>query len=152
MNSLAESKPPFEAQAHQFLLEEFKALRKEIDDSVGETRLLERVALIATGAIWAWLAEKNRLNYWLIWSPLVIIVLSGLRSLAIFHRIKMLGLYLNSMEVKYLQPPYGWEHSKFHREHHLISMSAVIYWIILVILAIAVPLSFGHAAPEGPTL
>jgi len=38
-----------------FHLKEFECLRKEIDFSINEFHSVQRYAILATGAVWAWL-------------------------------------------------------------------------------------------------
>jgi hypothetical protein len=46
-------------RADMFYLEEFKALRTEIDDRITEGGKLLQLALVGVGAVYSWLAEKG---------------------------------------------------------------------------------------------
>lgn len=43
--------------SRDFMLREHEAVRNDMDATVKETRTLERYALLATGAIWSWVAR-----------------------------------------------------------------------------------------------
>lgn len=62
---------------HTFLIEEFKALRSEIELYLAEIRRLERNTIIAVGTIWAWLLHE-RVTDARVWSiPIVLTLHSG---------------------------------------------------------------------------
>jgi hypothetical protein len=80
-----------------FSIEQNKALWLEIAESVKETRLLERYAVIGTAAYWAFLIRDGKLhltwqNYleWVL-IPVLFAVLGGLRSLALLSRVTLIG-------------------------------------------------------------
>jgi hypothetical protein len=91
-----------------FLLEEFKALRSEIELYLAEIRGLERNTIIAVGAIWAWLIHE-RVTDPLAWSiPVTLTLVIALRLIAV-------GLHFNDVRsrIKQIEKSFkveGWEH------------------------------------------
>jgi hypothetical protein len=69
--------------ACRFLIEEYKALRKEIELYITEARALERYRIIAIGAVWGWLSA-NRIEHLVAWTiPLILTIGVGFRSLVV---------------------------------------------------------------------
>ena len=137
---------------HQFAIEQDKALWKEIAEGVKETRLLERYAVIATGAYWAFLINDNQLSllshkYW-IWAlvPALFAVLGGLRSVALLYRVESIGVFLKTTEESLGYP--GWEtflrsDSAKHPKHPKPFLwTGLIFWALVFVVAFLGPLAF----------
>ncbi|RXH57332.1 hypothetical protein [Granulicella sibirica] len=91
-----------------FHIEEYKALRKEIEIHLTESRTEERYLVIAVGAIWAWLITNHN-HHVLLWCiPLLLAVASVSRMAALTYDIIKLGSYLRGVENHFHAA--GWEH------------------------------------------
>jgi hypothetical protein len=130
-----------EERAQSFLIEEFKALRNEIDASVQETRSLERLAVISTGGVWTWLLKESKLGSLAAWLPLPIVFLCGIRSLAIYIDLLQMNKYIQERTEKFLLGTQGgWRNSPFQKERaHVLLGSAVVFWVLLLALTYIVP-------------
>jgi hypothetical protein len=99
--------------ALQFRLEEFKALRAEIDFYIAEFRIQERNAIIAVGFIWAWLIGNHRTHPLLWAAPMILVLAIIVRSYAMGAHIKVISEYIATTEKAF--GAMGWEqtpHSK----------------------------------------
>jgi hypothetical protein len=132
-----------------FSIEQNKALWAEIAESVKETRLLERYAVIGTAAYWSFLIKDGRVpltvqNY-LEWAviPALFAVLGGARSLALLWRVMMIGAFLRGIETSADYP--GWEtflHPLNGKHSKPFLTTALIIWICILLTALLVPLLF----------
>ena len=50
---------PLSKDAHDFLLEEYKALRKEVEIEIQQFRTNLQSGILGSGAIWAWLLSHR---------------------------------------------------------------------------------------------
>jgi hypothetical protein len=90
-----------------FRLAEYKALRKEIEIYLSESRSLERYTIIAVGAIWGWLITNHNDNL-MVWTiPVVLTVLAVGRRIGMNEHFKKLGAYIAEIESKFGVT--GWE-------------------------------------------
>ncbi len=119
----------------QFLLKEFDQLREELLECIKESRLLERNALLASGAIWAWaIANKSQSVYQtLLLVPPLIVSLSGLRAWSLSKHIGHLAAYIQEVENAFALPTgLGWEHVFAKSTDYSKSASAIIFWLVLL--------------------
>ena len=98
-----------------FQLEEYKALRKEIEMHLSDVRLAERYALIGSGLTWGWLI-RNSIDSSLLWlvPPLLfafLIVRLNTTRLA----ISRLSKYIASVQTE-LGIPGNWESTQIRRQ------------------------------------
>ena len=80
-----------DAPYREIILTEYDAHRKEMSESIAETRALERYAVTATAAIWTWLLIQSAEKPWvglIKWIPLALCVLAALRCSALFVDIR----------------------------------------------------------------
>ena len=120
--------------AAELLLHEYDALRDEVMECVKESRLLERNALLASGAIWAWaLANKSQPVYQaLLFVPVLITLLSTLRSWALKKHLDQLGEYITRVEAHAQLPKHlGWERQFAKSADKSKSRSAIAFWVVL---------------------
>jgi hypothetical protein len=92
---------------HTFLIEEFKALRSEIELYLAEIRGLERNTIIAVGTIWAWLLHERVTDARVLSIPIVLTLIVALRIIAV-------SLHFNSTRarIKQIEEAFdveGWE-------------------------------------------
>lgn len=87
---------------NEFNIEEYKWLRSEISEKTKETRVLERNAVIITGAVWAWLLTTTNPEdalpniAWFI--PHILAWLGALRSGALLWDTLTVVLYIRRIE------------------------------------------------------
>lgn len=102
------SDPVSEDQTYR--LEEYKALRKEIELYLTESRSQERYTLIAVWAIWAWLITNKQMSA-LLWSvPIILTLATSVRMWAMLRHFGNMGKYIRTLEGKFNVN--GWEHQK----------------------------------------
>jgi len=134
-----------------FHIEEFKALRAEIDARVKEGQTWESLAITATAAVYAWLATNSDKEFseigW--WIPVLFPLFGMLRHGALLLRIVQIAEYIRSIEETLANEPLaGWErHLLDQRKRHpvrsrLISFSSFAFWATLLILTIWIALEF----------
>jgi hypothetical protein len=103
---------PFSSET--FLLEEYKALRKEVEIYLLESRSLERYTIIAVGIIWGWLINTHNHNR-MVWAiPVVLTALATVRRFAIDRHFNRLRDYIVKTEADFQVN--GWEHGWKHEE------------------------------------
>ena len=117
-----------------FLLKEYTTLKGDMLEAVKETRLLERVAVGATAAIWTWVIGNGAETAsgfltgmttpdWIKWFPVLALLLPILlvrvlfrRAVALTEYIDYLALYLRKVEEAFIKggknspgEGFGWE-------------------------------------------
>lgn len=128
--------------SENFHIEEFKALRAEIDSRIKEGQTWESLGLTATAAVYAWLATNSFCDFaW--WIPVLFPAFGLLRHSALMVRILQIAGYIRDVEAKLSDDPLtGWEtHLLNQRVQHpyrsrLISFSSFVFWTALLILTI----------------
>ncbi|MGI9487695.1 MAG: hypothetical protein ACR2RF_17815 [Geminicoccaceae bacterium] len=126
-----------------FLLREHEAVRTELDEAVRETRVLERYALLVTGAIWSWaMSIDNEFYSWLAWLPLLLILFLAFRAFVLTMHIDDLARYLMKIEKKFeLSGGLGFE-TYFQDRGKVKRFSAYAFWCLLLITSIIIPIAF----------
>ena len=120
-----------ESSSKDFRLEEYKALRKEIEVYLAETRSQERYTLIAVGLIWSWLVI-NKQSHWVMWAiPIVVTAASGLRLIAAAVHFGNISKYIKTIERHFAV--YGWE-----QQSHKASFGAAAIFVSACLLAISI--------------
>jgi len=141
-----------------FSIEQNKALWAEIAENVKEARVLERYAVIATAAYWAFLIKDGKVPLtgmtYLEWMliPALLAILGGLRSMALLSRITLMGRYIRKIETDIGYR--GWETflESSHRKGSkpFLSTGAVI-WVCILLMTILVPILFHYFGFEPST-
>jgi hypothetical protein len=127
------------ANSKEFYLEEYKALRKEIESLSKETRSLERNVIISIGLVWVWLLNDGTATTKPAWLfPILLAVLGCLRAMQIERHFKSFNEYIGKIEASFSaeQDPGGWEHFLFPRRP--TRLSTLAFWWVLVICTVAV--------------
>jgi hypothetical protein len=131
----------------EYLLKESEHLKKVYDESAKEISILERYALVATGAIWSWCAAnvKSPVFHVLIWVPLIIQILFGLRAWGIYQSMVSTREYLERIEMT-VQLPEGLGWGRFLKQHSrgLRVSTSYAFWIALHIITLVVALLYGR--------
>ena len=79
-----------------FLLEEYKALRRETELYISEIRSQERYVVVSISAVWYWLIHEHKSNG-LLWSiPILVCVASGLRMIGVDRHFRCLSPYIQT--------------------------------------------------------
>jgi hypothetical protein len=107
-------------QAFEFQLEEFKALRREIEMRSEDQRLMERSVILGDAAIYALLNFPKQLGYeqqgpyaWVAWYvPSALAFLALVRWLDSLATIRRIALYTRQVEQR-VMPDGGWEMHMF---------------------------------------
>ena len=134
-----------------FHLQQYASVRKEIEEDIRESRLLERYGLIGTGLIWTWLlthnfTSTNGINIpqtaW--WIPCVLVAFCGMRSAALLKGILRASKYIRQMEEVffYSEKIPGWETFVKKEKVAFITLSAILFWILLFVVTIIGPFVF----------
>jgi hypothetical protein len=126
--------------ASDFILKEYEALRREMEEAVKETRVLERSAVLATGAIWSWLVGAGKPEYELAkWLPALIVLALGIRALLLTSHIDFLAKYFIEVEKSFLLPSgLGFE-QQFKRKGKAKRLSAYVFWAVLFVVVVVLP-------------
>lgn len=130
----------------QFLLREYDHLREELLECVKETRLLERNALLVSGAIRAWaITNKSQSVYQvLLLVPSLIVFLSALRAWSLWRHIGLLAAYIQQVENTFALPDnLGWEHTFARSRDYSKSFSAIIFWLVLLAATVFAAVRYG---------
>ncbi len=130
----------------EFLRKEFELVRHEMDESVKESRSLERYALTLTGGIWAWLAvnsQEHPVHPYAVWLPLLLVFLFFLRAVALYLHTNDIADHLKDTEKLAFNVPFhlGWE-QKFKEKGKFKRATFWLFWILLLAATIVVPLYF----------
>jgi len=128
-------------QTAAFKLEEYRSLRKEIDQHMTESRTEERYAVISAGITWGWLILNHKTNG-LLWAvPVFLTAAITYRTNAMGLHIEQIGEYIKRLEVAFEAK--GWEFYPKKRTvttiNRLITVGlfglAVVAWVLRKTLA-----------------
>jgi len=133
--------------AKEFYLKEFESLRKEIMETLKDYHALERNAVIAVGATWAWLFHegneaKTALSHppppWAWFIPLVFVALGASRAAGLMKSFGIFHRYIEKVEVYLTEHggPEGWEH--FSWKETWAGASAWAFWATIALAALFV--------------
>ncbi|QDU41123.1 hypothetical protein Mal4_54880 [Maioricimonas rarisocia] len=106
-----QSGEPLTDSTRAFLLAEHAMLRGEIGNLVGQLVQNEATALIASGAIWSWLATHDWQPAYLpvLFLPAALCILFCLRWLTLEGSISGIAAYLRRVEERLQLQGMGWE-------------------------------------------
>lgn len=158
----------------KFLLTEYNTLNKQLEKLLSETDNLAKYALLGTVSVWAWFAihqEVYTQNKFLLWLPMGFCFLLGLRSLILTNLIVEIGGFIAGIEEALgASEDLGWElyvrkqrgkgnegistkeqqrktkKLKGHVSGRFIS--AVIFWVLLLLATIFIPMAFKNIDPK----
>jgi len=125
-----------------FAQKEFEALRKQVDQMLGEMLTTERWLVVTCAAIWSWLslnqgARPPTLFYW---APAILCLLCGLRVLGIHFTVLRIGRYIRQLEMLlYSSHKRGWEHSAARRNLLALSIGGYLFWVSILGINIFIP-------------
>jgi hypothetical protein len=137
-----------EPDQKEFLLREFDALRRQMEQDIRQIGDLLRFAVLASGAIWAWLLSQakpdcppTKFSLFISIIPLLITVAFGVfvRQLRAF--IKTIGEYIQTVEEKKFALP-AWQ--SYFQEHGAMvgTYETGIWWSLGIVNVIGAVLYF----------
>lgn len=151
------------SEQKEFHLVDYERVKDEISEKLRYIFEAERNALLASMAIYAWLAESDKIkflgmgttnsigNLELVWlAPLLITILSAVRVLTFYARVGQLASYARAIETHMsmnVMPLLGWERYFKARRFWGPWITAAWFWIILLIVNVGFPwwmLKYGH--------
>jgi hypothetical protein len=140
-----------------FCLAEYDALRREIEHMLDDSRAIERNAVFAVGATWAWLAVHiGNLPKAIWWMPVFLTVLGSYRSWALLKTFGLMSDYIQEIERHFYGDEAsskivaGWE--RFSRKRkHWISQTGALLWILMFVTTVGVAV-LAHCVRQGPSI
>lgn len=130
-----------------FYIKEFDTLRKEVEWTLNDSRMVERNVIIVIGAFWAFLIKESgnigkfahpALAWWI---PVLFSVLGALRSAALGFKFLCLGKYIRKLENYFLREtakrPEGWENFQV-TVGGFVRVSACAFWLILIAVTVVI--------------
>ncbi len=137
-------------QQLQFLLEEYKSLKSEIEYRVKATERIEYVAIVAVAAIYAWITQRTTpVSEFVWWIPFLFPVIGIIRQFGLIIRLMDIAEYILKIEKEIcLERPKGWEHFlKIKRVYNfsavIISTSSFIIWLLLFLVTFVIGMKGG---------
>jgi hypothetical protein len=126
--------------------EQYKMLHDEIVATVAETRKLEMYTVWAIAALYAWfVAENVHGAAWLI--GVLLVLLAGLRSNALYGRIVLMAGYLRNIEEQFfveVKSLPGYERYLKGKRPQGVSKTSMLFWIVLFCSSLVAPFLFGR--------
>ncbi len=128
-----------------FHLKEYESLRKELEFLSNDLRTLEKYVVVSIAAVWTWLLTHqssfpvtNPVIFLTAWGmPFLFSSLGTIRALSLYKGIEQIGEYIKNIEDAFdIQ---GWENTQV-RISFFFRNSLIAVWIILNLVAIAIPL------------
>jgi len=141
-----------------FLIEEYKALRSEIEFLSSHSRVLESSIVLGTAAIYAWVAKERPadIEKFIWWVPVILSVLGSIREYGHKVRTFQIAEYIRQIE-EYFQKdatPSGWEHflveKRKFKKNIALGLSTFVFWLIMLIstLILALFMTFSNDVPS----
>jgi len=130
---------------NEFQTKELESLRQELNDSVKAIWEIERYALTLTGGIWAWgIPQANKGFAAVMWLPLGLNLLFGLRALALYRHVNRISGYLLLVERKlWGGERQGWENYFRKNTDPLTLITAYVFWGSLILASLILPIFAG---------
>lgn len=99
----------------EFQLEQYRAMRKEIDNNIAEVRLLQRYSLIAVAVVWSWIATNSSIAPdWAAFTPLIFVALGSSHTWSVLGETRDAGLFIATTTERFFcsdssVKAFGWE-------------------------------------------
>lgn len=121
----------------QFHIEEFKALRHEIDEKIREIVTVQTHLVIAVALIWTYLFDHHQLRESLLWYlPALLSFLSALRTWMLAHAILRIGGYIAEIEEVFAVGSLGWERRVRSPRTYYFELFSVVFHALLIAVAL----------------
>jgi hypothetical protein len=134
------------AADRDFLLKELEQVRKDYEGFIGETRRLERYAIVVIGVTWSWCASNVHSFAFslLVWFPAAACALFGFRAAAIHVQARAARRYIAKVE-RALELPIqlGWGADQMQQSRGIpaiVAITAYAFWFVVSVGTIAIPL------------
>ncbi len=123
------------AESREYLLHEYNHLRDEVLAALHDVSGNEKVAVLFSGAYWAWIfAKTEHLGHGAVfaWIPSCLVLLLFLRWRALEQKFATIGGYLLQIEQALELDGLGWEHHLKLVGKHWFRFHGWLFWILLV--------------------
>jgi hypothetical protein len=134
-----------------WIVEESKFIRDLYYRRSQEIRETERFTMIACAAIWSWSAANTNspaIKY-LMWFPVILTVVLGLRCMTIFLAMVSARKYLFKIEKQTeISGGFGWA-TELERQERPRSYISYIFWFLFQSLTIVVAILYGKFISFG---
>ena len=122
----------------EFLIEEYKALKIEIQSHIEQTRKVIYFNIVFSGIIWSFFLTKDlSFNFLIKWTPALIICLSTAYNYSLGKEINRIGDYIRQVENTLVSVPHlGWEnhlYSKTHGSKHIFDKIEISFWVVFLL-------------------
>jgi hypothetical protein len=116
-----------------FAESEYGVVRELIKEGLREIWTMERYALVAIAAFWAWLFAQGDWRPWMGVAkhvPAALAILAGLRCFAAYVAVKRLARYVKEE----IEPRWGLGWERFNETHGLGILTGLIaaFWLLLI--------------------
>jgi hypothetical protein len=138
-----DSVPSLSDSAKDFLKEEHKYRRQEIENLIARLESDQKNGLIFTGAIWAWLATNiskvdSDLSNVIVILPPLIMSFFLYRRYHVDKMITTIAVYTRELErILGVPEKYGWEgwlHKRRHEGDNVDPLAGQTFWILLILV------------------
>lgn len=140
----------------EFLIEQFKALRSEIEHAIQHRRQTLYFTILACSAIWSTILIKDKENIsepqLIAWVPLVLTILAVLYTTSLNSDIKKIGRHIQKVEVSILKDhrQLGWESSMVHEGWSSATNKwEKLFWLIFILSNLFLALDFTGLLRSG---
>ena len=117
-------------------LAELEHVRTVYENWSKETAVIERFALVTTGAIWSWCASKNATDnavLFVVWVPTFLCMLFGWRARIIRRDMLIAEDYLMALEKDHFSNAVRWQNKFKEKSSKRRAKNAFLFWVILII-------------------
>lgn len=131
----------------EFLIEEQHDIYNQATWIINQTAILERLALMSSSVIWAWVASHswNSLYEIIIWFPSIIVVLLYIKVFLLGKSLRGIQAYFLEVENSFNIKELGWQKWKTTHSKKYMTIWVGIYWLFLLVantlIAILFPFS-----------
>jgi len=118
-----------------FAIEEYKAVRTEVDNLQKQSYLMESAVLLGFASVFVFTSNKNITGgfYW--WCLFAVTIVGLLRKTDMSKRVEHLGKYILKLEeALYINSDLGWE--KYIKNNGLKNHSTKIFWFTINAVAL----------------
>lgn len=127
-----------------FLKAELECVYTQSTWLFNQVAAIEKLALISSGVIWAWLAthQWNPLYSVIIWIPTIIVSLLSIKLYLLGKSIRSIQYYIVEVEKKFGLDNLGWQNWKTTNKKKYLAMWAWLYWLLLFIANSSIAIFF----------
>jgi len=131
----------------EFLISEQHDIYNQATWIINQIATLEKLALISSSVIWAWIASHTWNNLFLLitWLPSIIVLLLFIKVFLLSKSLKGIQNYFLEIENSFNIKGLGWQQWKAKNSKKFMTIWAGIYWLFLfsanTLIAIFFPFS-----------